>query len=70
MSDRTEAYFPSGGTVISSLFPDETALGYPGVTATGVEPQAAETAPAFPSHTCVSVPSLSIGPLILTDVTE
>jgi hypothetical protein len=34
--------------VNSALFPGETAVGYPGVTLTGVEPAAIQTAPVYP----------------------
>jgi hypothetical protein len=53
--DRIRECVLDGGVLIrilakvnSALFPGETAVGYPGVTLTGVEPAAIQTAPVYP----------------------
>jgi hypothetical protein len=38
-------------TVNTALFPNESQVGYPGITLTGIEPAAIKTAPAYPAYT-------------------
>ncbi|KAM0751143.1 putative acid phosphatase [Meredithblackwellia eburnea MCA 4105] len=48
----SNVYPPPSATVNTALLPDESVIGYPGITVTGLEPFAAQTAAAgFPSHT-------------------
>ncbi|KAJ4985553.1 histidine acid phosphatase [Stagonosporopsis vannaccii] len=47
-SPTSDVFPPSGTEVNSSLFPPESVVGFPGPTPTGVEPNAIQTAPAYP----------------------
>ncbi|GAA5906071.1 hypothetical protein JCM8208_006334 [Rhodotorula glutinis] len=46
----SDVYPPSGTAPDSALFPDESAVGYPGPTPTGIEPFAIQTGASFPTH--------------------
>ncbi|KAJ9125111.1 hypothetical protein QFC22_000064 [Naganishia vaughanmartiniae] len=46
----SDIFPPTATKVNSALFPGETVIGYPGVTATGVEPLAIQTAAAYPNN--------------------
>lgn len=43
-----DVYPPAGTEVNASLFPPESVVGFPGPTPSGVEPNAIQTAPAYP----------------------
>ncbi|GJN89464.1 hypothetical protein Rhopal_002450-T1 [Rhodotorula paludigena] len=47
----SDVYPPTGAVANPTLFPDETQVGYPGPTPTGVEPFAVQTAASYPTHT-------------------
>ncbi|KAI8631619.1 phosphoglycerate mutase-like protein [Xylariaceae sp. FL1651] len=49
-SPVSELYPPTGTSVDPVLFPPENQVGFPGPTPTGVEPAAAQTAPAYPNN--------------------
>ncbi|WWC69100.1 uncharacterized protein I206_103036 [Kwoniella pini CBS 10737] len=42
----SDIFPPTGTTVNTAIFPNESEVGYPGITLTGVEPAAIQTAPA------------------------
>ncbi|WWC60742.1 uncharacterized protein I303_103318 [Kwoniella dejecticola CBS 10117] len=42
----SDVFPPASTTVNTAVFPDESEVGYPGITVTGVEPAAIQTAPA------------------------
>lgn len=48
--------------VNSALFPGETVIGYPGATATGVEPLAIQTAAAYPNSNEAFFPLVGAAP--------
>ncbi|WVW82697.1 hypothetical protein I302_104708 [Kwoniella bestiolae CBS 10118] len=60
-STTSDIFPPTGTKVNSGLFPGETAVGYPGVTLTGVEPAAVQTAASYAYNTG----SLSSYPLVV-----
>ncbi|WRT67489.1 uncharacterized protein IL334_004461 [Kwoniella shivajii] len=49
-STTSDVYPPTGTSVNSAVFPGESKVGYPGVTVTGVEPAAIQTAASYPSN--------------------
>ncbi|WVQ85369.1 hypothetical protein IAT38_007534 [Cryptococcus sp. DSM 104549] len=49
-SATSDVFPPASTKVNSALFPGETEVGYPGITITGVEPAAAQTAAAYASN--------------------
>ncbi|WWD01020.1 hypothetical protein V866_007958 [Kwoniella sp. B9012] len=60
-STTSDIFPPTGTKVNSDLFPGETGVGYPGVTVTGVEPAAVQTAASYAYNTG----SLSSYPLVV-----
>ncbi|KAH8925864.1 putative acid phosphatase [Atractiella rhizophila] len=58
----TFTVFPAAGTSASpDLFPDESQVGYPGPTATGAEPLAIATAPAYAGNGAQFFPLVAAG---------
>lgn len=49
--NSADVFPPPNVTPNTSIFPDASVVGYPGPTATGLEPFACQTAASFPQHT-------------------